>query len=335
MAHDLSLPSAKGPALVVCTASDLRDMHVVPALIADCGEDAGWRYVEFFTANIRNPNTRRAYARACARFFAWCGDRGLTLTTIRPFDVAAWVEQLQETHSAPGVKQQLAAVRMMFDWLITGQVMPMNSAAAVRGPRYVVKTGKTPVVDAVEWRKLIDSIPTETVRDLRDRALICTLTYSFARITAALKMKVGDLRPQGAGYRLRLHEKGGKHHEMPCHHALAEALHAYIAAAGIAEDKKDWLFRTSPGHNATLLTDYPMDQSAAWTMIRRRAVAAGIHAPIGNHSFRATGITAYLGNGGALEHAQAMAAHESPRTTKLYDRTKERLTQDEVERIRL
>jgi site-specific recombinase XerD len=327
MAHDLSLPSGKVPAL--------RDMHVVPALIADCGEDAGWRYVEFFTANIRNPNTRRAYARACARFFAWCEDRGLTLTTIRPFDVAAWVEQLQETHSAPGVKQQLAAVRMLFDWLIIGQIVAANPASAVRGPKYVVKTGKTPVLDAVEWRKLIDSIPTETVRDLRDRALICTLTYSFARITAALKMKVDDLRPQGAGYRLRLHEKGGKHHEMPCHHALAEALHAYIAAAGIAEDKKGWLFRTSPGHNATILTDQPMDQSAAWTMIRRRAVAAGIHTPIGNHSFRATGITAYLGNGGALEHAQAMAAHESPRTTKLYDRTKERLTQDEVERIRL
>jgi site-specific recombinase XerD len=335
MAPDLSLASAKVPALVPATASDLRTMHVVPALIADCGEDAGWRYVEFFTANIRNPNTRRAYARACARFFAWCEDRGLTLTTIRPFDVAAWVEQLQETHSAPGVKQQLAAVRMLFDWLIIGQVVPANPASAVRGPRYVVKTGKTPVLDAVEWRKLINSIPTETVRDLRDRALICTLTYSFARIMAALKMKVDDLRPQGAGYRLRLHEKGGKHHEMPCHHALAEALHAYIAAAGIAEDKKGWLFRTSPGHNATLLTDQPMDQSAAWTMIRRRAVAAGIHAPIGNHSFRATGITAYLGNGGALEHAQAMAAHESPRTTKLYDRTKERLTQDEVERIRL
>ena len=76
-------------------------------------------------------------------------------------------------------------------------------------------------------------------------------------------------------------------------------------------------------------------QADAWRMIRRRAVAAGIHAPIGNHTFRATGITAYLGNGGALEHAQSMAADESPRTTKMYDRTEERLTQDEVERIRL
>jgi len=324
------------PAIIPSGASTTSgDTYIVPALITDAGDAAGWRYIEFFAANIRNPNTRRAYARACSRFFRWCEDRGLTLATIRPFDVAAWVEQLQEKHGAPGVKQQLAAVRMLFDWLITGQLLPTNPASAVRGPNLVVKTGKTPVLDANEWRKLMDSIPTETVRDLRDRALIATLTYSFARITAALKMKVEDLQPKGSGWRLRLHEKGGKHHVMPCHHALAEALHAYIAAAGISEDRKGWLFRTSPRHAATVLTEQPMGQKDAWRMIRRRAVAAGIHAPIGNHTFRATGITAYLGNGGALEHAQTMAAHESPRTTKLYDRTKDRLTQDEVERIRL
>jgi integrase len=207
--------------------------------------------------------------------------------------------------------------------------------AAVRGPKHVVKTGKTPVLDGKEWRKLLNSIPTETARDLRDRALIATLTYSFARIGAALRMKVEDLRPKGAGWQIQLDEKGGKQHAMPCHHALAETLRAYIDAAGIAEDRKGWLFRTSPRHTATVLTEQPMAQADAWRMIRRRAVAAGIHAPIGNHTYRATGITAYLGNGGALEHAQSMAAHESPRTTKLYDRTQERLTQDEVERIRL
>ena len=233
------------------------------------------------------------------------------------------------------MKQQLAAVRMLFDWLVIGQVVPMNPAAAVRGPKHVVKTGKTPVLNAAEWRKLIDSIPTDTVRDLRDRALIATLTYSFARITAALRMKVEDLQSQGASWQLRLHEKGGKEHAMPCHHALAEALRAYIDAARITDDRKGWLFRTSPRHNATALTEQPMMQADAWRMIRRRAATAGIHAPIGNHTFRATGITAYLGNGGALEHAQSMAAHESPRTTKLYDRTQDRLTQDEVERIRL
>jgi integrase len=122
---------------------------------------------------------------------------------------------------------------------------------------------------------------------------------------------------------------------MPRHHALAQAPRRYIEAADIAEDRKGWLFRSSPRHNATVLTERPMNQPAAWLMIRRRATAAGIFAPIGNHTFRATGITAYLGNGGSLEHAQEMAGHESPRTTKLYDRTKERLTQAEVERIRL
>jgi site-specific recombinase XerD len=308
---------------------------IVPALIADVGEAAGWRYVEFFTANIRNPNTRRAYARACARFFAWCEDRGLSLATVRPFDVATYIEGLQQQHSAPGVKQQLAAVRMLFDWLITGQVLPTNPAAAVRGPKHVVKTGSTPVLEGIEWRKLLASIPIVTLRDLRDRALIATLTYSFARIGAALKMKVEDLRPRGAGWTVRLHEKGGKQHAMPCHHALAEALSAHIDTAGIAEDRKGWLFRTSRGHKADTLSGLAMNQSDAWRMIRRRAAAAGITAPIGCHTFRATGITAYLANGGALEHAQEMAAHESPRTTKLYDRTKERLTQDEVERIRL
>jgi len=308
---------------------------VVPALIDDLGEAANWRYVEFFTANINNDHTRRAYARACSRFFAWCENRGLSITAIRPFDVAAWVKELQAQHGAPGVKQQLAAVRMLFDWLITGQIVPMNPAAAVRGPKHVVKTGKTPVLEGDEWRKLLASIPTTTLRDLRDRALIATLTYSFARITAALKMKVEDLRPRGAGWTVRLHEKGGKEHALPCHHALAEALRAYIDAAGIVEDRKGWLFRTSRGHKADRLSELAMNQSDAWCMIRRRAAAAGITAPIGCHTFRATGITAYLANGGALEHAQEMAAHESPRTTKLYDRTKERLTQDEVERIRL
>jgi site-specific recombinase XerD len=306
---------------------------LVPALIANAGDAAGWRYVEFFTANIRNPNTRRAYARACGRFFAWCDGRGLTLPAIRPHDVATYIETLQHTHAAPGVKQQLAAVRMLFDWLITGQVVPVNPASAVRGPKHVVKKGKTPVLEGQELRRLIDTIPTDTVRDLRDRALIATLTYCFARIGAALKMRVEDLQAKGSGWLIRLHEKGGKQHMMPCHHALAEALHVYIAAAGIGEDKKRFLFGTSRGHDGTVLSERPMAQADAWRMVRKRALAAGIMAPIGNHSFRATGITAYLANGGTLEHAQSMAAHESPRTTKLYDRTKERLTQDEIERI--
>ena len=154
------------------------------------------------------------------------------------------------------------------------------------------------------------------MRDLRDRALIAILIYGFARIGAALKMRVEDLEPKGSGWLIRLHEKGGKQHVMPCHHVLAEMLHAYITAAGFAEDKKALLFATSRGHAGTLLGDKAMPQADAWRMVRKRALTAGIMAPIGNHSFRATGITAYLANGGTLEYAQAMAAHESPQTTR-------------------
>jgi hypothetical protein len=100
--------------------ADQHALNVVPALIADLGDEAAGRYAEFFTANIRNPHTRRAYARACDRFFAWCEQRGLTLAAIRPFDVATYIEGLQQNHSAPGVKQQLAALRMLFDWLVVG-----------------------------------------------------------------------------------------------------------------------------------------------------------------------------------------------------------------------
>src|SRR6266851_3698123 len=95
--------------------------------------------------------------------------------------------------SPPTSATRTRAAPMLFDWLITGQVLPTNPAAAVRGPKHVVKTGKTPVLEGAEWRKLLNSIPATTLRDLRDRALIATLTYSFARISAALKMKVEDL----------------------------------------------------------------------------------------------------------------------------------------------
>ena len=124
------LPAIIPPDGALTTSSDT---YIVPSLIADAGDAAGWRFVEFFTANINNDHTRRAYARACGRFFGWCERRGLTLAAIRPVHVAAWVKELQTSHSAPGVKQQLAAVRMLFDWLVTGQVVPMNPAA--RSPR--------------------------------------------------------------------------------------------------------------------------------------------------------------------------------------------------------
>ena len=294
---------------------------------------AARRTLEFFTANIRNPNTRKAYARAVAEFAAWCEQTGLQeLGAIEPVHVAAYVEQLQERLAAPSVKLNLAALRMLFDWLVVGQVMPMNPASSVRGPRHSVKKGKTPVLAAEEARALLDAIDISMLPGLRDRALIGLMVYTFARVGAAVGMRVGDVYVQGRRTWVRLHEKGGKRHEMPCHHNLDEYLHAYVDAAGIADDEKGWLFRTTVGRSGEL-SKRPMRQGDVYRMIGRRAAAAKVWTKIGCHSFRATGITEYLRNGGKLEVAQQMANHESSRTTGLYDRRQDGVSLDEVERI--
>jgi site-specific recombinase XerD len=305
----------------------------LPALVVRAGGHAQTRFWEFFAANIRNRHTRRAYALAVREFLDWCARAGVaSITDVEPLHVAAYIEQLGRERSAPTVKQRLAAIRHLFDWLVTGQIMPVNPASSVRGPSHSVKRGKTPVLDPTEARTLLDSIDVTKPIGLRDRALIGLMVYSFARIGAAVAMKVEDVYVQKRRLWVRLHEKGGKRHEMPCHHNLEVYLHAYIDGCGLGSDPKGALFRTI-GRGTGELTPTPLPQANAYAMIGRRAAAAGISTKIGNHTFRATGITAYLKNGGTLEKAAAMANHSSTRTTQLYDRRSDEVSLDEVERV--
>lgn len=305
----------------------------VPALFSRAGEKATRRLIEFFTAAIRNPHTRSAYARAVARFDRWCQDHELLLEEIAPVHVATYIEELGQTHSKPSVKQHLAALRMLFDYLVVGQVIPSNPASSVRGPKHVVRKGKTPVLTRDEARVLLESIPADTPAGLRDRALIAVMVYTFARISATLAMNVEDYAQQGKRWWLHLHEKGGREHAVPAHHKLDEYLDTYLKAAGIDAVKGTPLFRRLDRKRQ--LTSTRLTRREALAMVKRRSVAAGLGERICNHSFRATGITAYLEGGGTLEHAQQIAAHESPRTTKLYDRTSDEVTVEEIERIRL
>jgi integrase/recombinase XerD len=328
--HQLTVAlAAKPPRISAVIAADV----VVPAIVADAGDRAARRFLEFFAATIRNKNTRMAYYRAACRFFAWCDQHNHGgLADIEPLHVAAYIEAMQHGFEKSSVKQHLAAIRMLFDWLVTGHVVATNPAHAVRGPKHVVKTGKTTVLDAEQARKLLDSIDTSTVVGLRDRALISVMTFAFARIGAVVAMRVEDYHPRGKRWWVRLHEKGGKRHEMPAHHNLEAYLDSYIEAAGIRDGGKAPLFCSAVGRTGTL-TEKPMNRVDAWRMVQRRAAGLGMKVRIGCHTFRATGITAYLEAGGTLENAQAMAAHESPRTTKLYNRTGDEITLDEVERI--
>ena len=248
-----------------------------------------------------------------------------------PMHVAAYVEQFGRTHSKHAVKQHLAAIRMLFDRLATGHIMETNPAHAIRGPKRSVRKGKTSVLSADEMRELLAAIDTSSLLGLRDRALIALIGYTFARVGAATEMKVQDFYVQKRRGWVRLHEKDGKVTEIPCHYNLDQFLEEWIAASGLGTGPEAPLFPTLRYGRLTDRT--PLPQANVHMMIQRRARAAGIRTKISAHSFRATGITTYLQNGGKLEIAQQMAGHESARTTGLYARRSDNIALDEVERI--
>jgi site-specific recombinase XerD len=280
--HDLAAGAGAPPALFVREAR------------------AAERFFDFFTANIRNKHTRRAYYNAACGFSEFCAERVFDLARVKPVHVAGYVESLLSGFAKPTIKQHLAAIRMLFDWLVVGQVIDVNPAHAVRGPKHVVTKGRTPVLNREEARALLASIDTSTLTGLRDRALIGIMIYTFARVGAVLQMSVGDYFSQGRRGRVRLHEKGGKEHEAPCVPKLEAHLDAYITAAGIGDDKDGPLFRTTGRFTGR---PHRMTQQDGYRMIGRRARQAGIKTRIGNHSMRAIGITDYLKSDGTLEHA--------------------------------
>ena len=317
----------------------------IPIQIADAGEAATERFVEFFIATIRNENTRRTYLRAVKRFFSWADQAGLAeLDALRPLHVATYIEALGQSHERASVKLHLAALRRLLDWMVTGGYLNTNPATSVKGPALKVRRGKTNVLTAAEVRQLLDNIPLTRVSKqgqvepdpagARDRALIALMTFTFARIGAALALKVEDVERRNHRLWIRLLEKGGKVHDVPCHHTLDAYLTDYLETTGLDSRPKAPLFPTIDRFTKTL-SDRSLTDGNAREMINRRAKAAGITARISNHSFRASGITNYLENGGVLEKAAAMAAHASTRTTQLYDRRDDQPTLDEFEKIRI
>ena len=191
--------------------------------------------------------------------------------------------------------------------------------------------GHRGVLRAVEARLLLASIDDADRAGWRDRALLGVMVYSFARVSAVVGMRVEDYYQQGMRWWLRLQEKGGKQHALPVHHTAEAALDAYLDAAGLAAETGAPLWQTlTRGRD---LSGRRLSRVDVFRMIKRRVPAAGLSTAANCHTFRATGITAYLLNGGTLERAQAIAAHESPRTTKLYDRTADNVTIEDIEKI--
>lgn len=316
----------------------------VPAIIAAAGDKASEHFLEFFAATIRNKNTRAAYMTAVAQFCRWCQDKGLKLSGIRPLHVSDYIESKQM--SPPLIKQHLAALRGLFNWLVIRQVVPDNPALFVKGPKFSRQVGITPIMEAEQMRLLLVSIPVvrkvkvaqkhgggykevADIKGLRDRAAIAIMAYTFARVSAVVGLNLGDYRQEGKRARLRLMEKGGKEKLVWLHREAEEFLDAYIKEAGLGDTDAPLFQSLDKAHR---LSGEGIVRRDMLDVVKERCRTAGLSEEFCNHTFRGTGITVFLNNGGSLEAAQDMANHTDPRTTKLYDRRKDLATLSEIQR---
>lgn len=303
----------------------------LPAIVTTAGGAAVYAWDEFFTAGIRNPHTRRAYAHAVRRFLAWAERQSLEMVRLTPGQVGHYLDGL--AYTVPTKKQHLAALRGFFDALVLRHVMILNPAASVRAERYTVVEGKTPEIAIDQARQLLASIDTGTPIGLRDRAVIATLIYTAARIGAVAGLKRGSLAHDGRQWSLRFAEKGGKSREIPLRHDLEGYLLAYLdAVGGIGATKETPLFRSGAGKTGQLSANGATTGDLG-RMVKRRMKAVGLPERLSSHSFRVTTITDLLNQGVPLEDVQHLAGHSDARTTRLYDRRQKVVTRNVVERI--
>lgn len=289
-------------------------------------------YSSFFSQTL-NGNTNQAYANGVKLFCDFLTDQQLEdILDIEPKHITEFVGYMNDgEYGVATTRLYLSAVRMFLDSCVVDGLLSVNPAKAVKLPRHSSRTGKTPVIIPAQVRQILDSIPLLSQADYRDRALIGLMVFSFFRVSAALALSLKDYELRGEQRWIIGEEKGSKRHEMPVHPSLETILDEYIEFVGFT-DPTTPLFQSSNARGGKL-TGRMFDRTAAWRMVRRRAKVAGVHRDIGNHSFRATGITTYLNAGGSLEDARIMANHSNATTTKLYDRTGDIAKIQEVKRI--
>lgn len=320
------LPQARQSHVVV-TEGD----RSLPVLIENAGSSARFAWEEFIYGKIRNPHTRNAYERAIRRFLAHCEALNKELPTVSPRDVGSY---LDEQDYAPATKKlHLSAIRHFFDTLVTRHVIMLNPAHSVRGERLQVVEGKTPEITIVQARTLMQSLDTNHVVGLRDRAIIAIMIYTAARVGAVAALRRGDFYDLGDQHCLRFSEKGGKSREIPVRHDLQRFIGDYLTAGGTEyADKSKPLFHTTV-RKTKKLTQNAMTAGDMARMVKRRMKDAGLPSRLSPHSFRVTTITDLLSQGVPLEDVQNLAGHADPRTTRLYDRRQRKVTRNIVERI--
>jgi integrase/recombinase XerD len=302
-----------------------------PRLVELAGGNARFAWEEFFSAELRNPHTRRAYLHAVRQFLEWCEPHRLELWQITPGWVGSYYDQLQT--SIPTKKQHLSALRCFFDRLVLRHAVGLNPAASVRGERYQLVEGKTPEITVDQERALLASIRPRGVEDLRDKAIVATLIYTAARIGAVAGLSVDSFIQEGDQRFLRFLEKGGKVRDIPVREDLEYYVTAYLEGAGLwPATPHGPLFRRLT-RKPRALKPTAMTADDMGRMIKRRMGDIGLPTPLSPHSFRVGTITDLLTQGVPLEEVQHLAGHVDPRTTRLYDRRQKKVMRSVVDKI--
>lgn len=298
-----------------------------PAIVKAAGKAAEFAWEEFFQAEIANPYTRKNYMHAVRRFLAWAEARGLELHRVAPADVGEYLQGLEL--ATPTKKLHLAALRRFFDRLVNRHACVINPAATVKAERHSVVEGKTPDIGTTHARTLLKSIAVTDPVGLRDRAVLAVLAYTAARVGAVAKLTLKNFVSDGSQHTLRFAEKGGKSREIPVRHDLERFILDYVLAANVVDGP---LFRTANRKSRTL-TANAMTGIDICRMMKRRLKAAGLPGHFSPHSFRVTTVTDLLEQNVPLEDVQYLAGHADPRTTRIYDRRRRKVTRNIVERI--
>lgn len=279
---------------------------------------------------ISNANTRGAYKIAWRSFFVFCSEYNLTLERVKPYHVGMWLKR--HTGSVSTQRQHLAAVRLLFDHLLEQGVLDINPAARAKPPRMGRETSPTPVFELEEIKTLFETINGGSLLHIRDKALFSVLLYSWARVSALVALKVEDYYQRKGERWLRLQEKRGKIHEVPVHSKAREAVDHWLQVSGLETNPAAPLFPAFGKDKKTIQLRH-LSRTSIWKLVQARVRASGLEKRVCCHSFRATGITEYMNAGGALDIAQRIAGHAELSTTKIYDRSKDRVTIAEIERV--
>ena len=307
------------------------DWERAPRLVEQAGGNARFAWEEFFSAELANPHTRRAYLHAVRQFLDWCDSHAIELRQVTPGCVGTYYDELHS--SVPTKKQHLSALRCFFDRMVLRHAIGLNPAASVRGERYQLMEGKTPEITVAQERALLKSIRPNGVEGLRDRAIVAILIYTAARIGAVAGLRVGSFVQDGGQWFLRFLEKGGKVRDIPVREDLERYLTAYIETAGLQTAPIDGpLFRRLT-RKTRALKAAAMTADDMGRMIKRRMGDIGLPTPLSPHSFRVGTITDLLMQGVPLEEVQHLAGHADPRTTRLYDRRQKKVMRSVVDKI--